>query len=213
MNGYIYKIINDINDKIYVGKTLSPIEKRFEEHKKDSHRAQENIRPLYRAMNKYGCEKFHIELIEECPLEKLSEREIYWISFYDSYKSGYNATIGGDGKQLYNYNDIVKGFLSGKLISELTQEFECCSDTIRNVLNLAKVDTKINANNKNKKGLIVKTLDGIFIKEFKSRKEAVLWLQENNYTKSTNVDNIIATIGRAANGKRQSAYGLKWENI
>ena len=36
MNGFIYKIVNDINDKVYIGKTLSSIEKRFEEHQKDS---------------------------------------------------------------------------------------------------------------------------------------------------------------------------------
>ena len=36
MNGFIYKIINDINDKVYIGKTLSSIEERFKQHKKDS---------------------------------------------------------------------------------------------------------------------------------------------------------------------------------
>ena len=33
MNGFIYKITNDINDKVYIGKTLSSIESRFKEHK------------------------------------------------------------------------------------------------------------------------------------------------------------------------------------
>jgi hypothetical protein len=33
MNGFIYKITNDINDKVYIGKTLSSIENRFKEHK------------------------------------------------------------------------------------------------------------------------------------------------------------------------------------
>ena len=77
-------------------------------------------------MRKYGIEKFHIEKVEECPLEILSDREKYWIEFFSSYKNGYNATIGGDGKQLYNYDEIVKGFLSGKLVYELAEEFECC---------------------------------------------------------------------------------------
>ena len=54
MNGFIYKITNTINNKVYIGKTLSSIEKRFTEHKEDSRRPQEQIRPLYRAMNKYG---------------------------------------------------------------------------------------------------------------------------------------------------------------
>ena len=214
MNGFIYKITNDINDKVYIGKTLSTVEKRFAQHKKDSSCIQKQIRPLYRAMNKYGCEHFSVELLEESPIEILSEREIFWIDFYDSYRTGYNATKGGDGKQLYNYDAIVEGFLSGKLVHELAEEFECCKDTIVSALNLAKIDSRYNANQKTKKSLIAKSLkDDSIIKEFESRTSAAKWLQENHYTKSTTIDNIIATIGRAANGKRKSAYGMKWENL
>ena len=90
MNGSIYKITNDVNDKIYVGKTLLNIQKRFFQHKAESLRNKNEKRPLYRAMNKYGYEHFHIELIEECPVEILSDKEIYWINFYDSYKTVQN---------------------------------------------------------------------------------------------------------------------------
>ena len=213
MNGFIYKIVNDINNKVYIGKTLSSIEKRFEEHQKDSLKKEEEIRPLYRAMNKYGRDKFHIELIEESPIEKLSEREIYWINFYNSYHNGYNATLGGDGKQLYDYDAIVKGFLSGKLIKDLAEEFECCTDTISAALKLANINSRLNGNKKISKGIIAESLDNNIVQEFASRKEAAQWLQNNHYTKSDNVDNIIATIGRVANGQRKSAYGLKWKNI
>ena len=51
---YIYKITNDVNGKIYVGKTNYTIEKRFEEHIKDYQRKRCEKRPLYEAMNKYG---------------------------------------------------------------------------------------------------------------------------------------------------------------
>jgi hypothetical protein len=43
-------------------------------------------------------------------------------------------------------------------------------------------------------------MSGEVIQEFSSRKDAVKWLQDNNFTKSDNRDNIIATIGRVANG-------------
>lgn len=214
MNGFIYKITNDINDKVYIGKTLSSIEERFKQHKKDSLKELEQIRPLYRAMRKYGIEKFHIEKVEECPLEILSDREKYWIEFFSSYKNGYNATIGGDGKQLYNYDEIIKGFLSGKLVYELAEEFECCQDTIHAALNLANINSKTNANKKLEKGIIAKDSNGNVLKTFNSRIEAVKWLQDNNYVSdSINRDNVIAAIGRAANGKRKTAYKLIWENI
>ena len=94
---YIYKIVNDINNKVYIGKTEFSIEKRFKEHCRDSKKEHQN-RPLYNAMNKYGIEHFKIELIEEC--NNPEEREIYWIQHFDSYKNGYNATLGGDGKNI-----------------------------------------------------------------------------------------------------------------
>ena len=213
MNGFIYKITNDVNDKVYIGKTLSSIEKRFHEHKKDSVRVNAENRPLYRAMSKYGCDHFQIELIEEAPLEILSQREEYWISFYQSYKNGYNATKGGEGKQLYDYDAIVASFLSGKLVKDLAVEFECCVDTISAALQLANIDSRLNADKKVSKGIVAKTLSGENIQEFPSRKEAAKWLQDNGFTKSDNRDNIIATIGRVANGQRKSAYGMKWENL
>lgn len=213
MNGYIYKITNDINNKIYIGKTLSPIEKRFKEHCSDAFKDRCEKRPLYDAIKKYGIEHFKIELVEEVNLNEISEKEIYWINFYDTYKNGYNATKGGDGKQLYDYQAIVNGFLSGKIIKDLAIEFECCEDTVSQALKLANIDSKQNGIKAICKKLSALDLNNNIIQEFESRKEAALWLQNNKYTKSDDIDNITATIGRAANGKRATAYGMKWKNI
>ena len=51
---YIYKIINDINDKVDIGKTEFSIEKRFNEHCHDCYRRDKEKRPLYSSMKKYG---------------------------------------------------------------------------------------------------------------------------------------------------------------
>ena len=81
---YIYKITNDVNEKVYIGKTNLNIKKRFAQHCADAFKTTNEKRPLYMAMRKYGVEHFNISLIEEtnCP----EEREIYWIektqSFY-----------------------------------------------------------------------------------------------------------------------------------
>lgn len=99
--GLIYKITNDINGKIYIGKTEFSLEKRFKEHCQDAFRERCEKRPLYAAMRKYGIEHFHIELIEETNIPE--EREKYWIDYYNTYKYGYNATIGGDGSCLYDH--------------------------------------------------------------------------------------------------------------
>ena len=73
--GFVYKIINKKNNKMYIGKTNYTIEDRFKEHIKDSKRYLD--RPLYRAFNKYGIENFIIEKIGEYPEEQLNEMEQY----------------------------------------------------------------------------------------------------------------------------------------
>lgn len=74
---FIYVITNDINGKQYVGKTNNTIEKRFQEHIRDSKRRKCEKRPLYSAMNKYGIEHFSIAILEECSAEESAIREIY----------------------------------------------------------------------------------------------------------------------------------------
>lgn len=215
MNGLIYKITNDINNKVYIGKTLhSSIEQRFKEHKNDYQKSRCEKRPLYDAMNKYGIEHFYIELIEEVPIEQLSSREIYWIDYYNSYKNGYNATSGGEGKQLYDYDAIVQGFLSGKLIKELAEEFGCCIDTIAQAVKLANIDVFENAHKKACHGVQAKDKEGNLLRQFSSRAEAVEWVKELGLAdKNAKRDNVIAAIGRAANGSRKYAYNMIWENI
>ena len=75
--GYIYKITNDINDKVYIGKTCLTIEERFKQHCSDSKKNRCEKRPLYAAMNKYGIEHFHVDLVGEYSDNDLEEYEIY----------------------------------------------------------------------------------------------------------------------------------------
>ena len=102
--GYIYKITNKINNKVYIGQTKKTIEERFQEHLKKA-KIHTN-RYLYDAMNKYGYNNFFVSKIEECDNSKLDEREIYWIAFYKSNnkKYGYNMTIGGGGGDTWTNN-------------------------------------------------------------------------------------------------------------
>ena len=107
MSCSIYKITNQINGHSYIGQTIFSLEKRFAEHQKDSLRTNLKNRPLYSAFRKYGIENFTIELIDTCEVSEVAEREQYWISFYDTYKNGYNATLGGEGKSFYDHDLIL----------------------------------------------------------------------------------------------------------
>ena len=78
--GKIYQIKNTIDDDIYVGSTISPLNRRMVKHKYDAKRLQH--KPLYQKMNEYGFDKFFIDVIEEYPCNsklELLAREGYWI--------------------------------------------------------------------------------------------------------------------------------------
>ena len=68
-------------------------------------------------MQKYGCEHFHISLIEET--NKPEEREIYWIETLGTFKYGYNATKGGDGRSYLDYDLIYNLYMAGLTIIEI----------------------------------------------------------------------------------------------
>lgn len=54
-------------------------------------------------------DKFHIELIEET--DNPSEREMYWINTLQTYKYGYNATLGGEGKRYIDHDLVIQTYL------------------------------------------------------------------------------------------------------
>lgn len=92
--GIIYKVTNNFNNKIYIGQTIQPYQKRWNHHLEESKLGSET--KFHRAIRKYGKDAFRVEVIEEIPNEDLNEREIYWIDYYNSYNNGYNSTPGGD---------------------------------------------------------------------------------------------------------------------
>jgi group I intron endonuclease len=94
--GKIYKITNKENGLIYIGCTISSLDKRFKEHLSRCFTSNYKSK-LYNSMKKYGQENFTIELIEECDFNLIYETEKKYIDQYNSYNNGLNATIGGEG--------------------------------------------------------------------------------------------------------------------
>ena len=93
----IYKITNLANNKSYIGQSIH-IEKRLNEHLNEAFNMsrREYEYPLSRAYRKYGTNNFQTEILCECSIEELDEKEIYYISFYSSKNNGYNQTDGGN---------------------------------------------------------------------------------------------------------------------
>ena len=90
----IYKITNQINNMSYVGQSKD-IATRWKDHCKcgcgiDTPAGNK----LYAAMEEYGLWNFSFELLEECKVEELNEKERNYIDIYDTKNNGYNSTIG-----------------------------------------------------------------------------------------------------------------------
>lgn len=104
--GFIYKITNIINNKLYVGQTTKkrPTD-RFSQHRYyANHPEQEsNISYLHRAMASDGVNNFKFEILEEVDDDILNSREQYWIEKLKTLApNGYNLTEGGDGTKGYS---------------------------------------------------------------------------------------------------------------
>ena len=148
MNGFIYKITNKVNNKVYIGQTRYTIESRWRQHLKNfniEHRRQ----PLYKAFEKYGIENFEVEQVEEVNVDKLDEREIFWIAKYDSFKNGYNATLGGQEGRIYfwtdsQYEEIRTMYLSGFTSTSISKHYNVSSWVILNILKSLNIKIKRN---------------------------------------------------------------------
>lgn len=140
--GYVYKITNDVNEKIYIGKTeLANPHDRWKEHLSDYIKERNANRPLYKAMKKYGSEHFHFEVIEET--NDTCEREKYWIDSLRTYVGfkdckGYNATLGGDGKSYLQLNEeeVIKYHTEEAfyVLTDTSKHFCVDKNSIRNIL-------------------------------------------------------------------------------
>ena len=100
----IYGIHNLVNDKWYVGQAVN-IRARWNVHRSLLTRNERESVHLLRAWNKYGSDAFEWVVLEECTPEQLNEREIAWIAQKDSYKNGYNRTLGGGGIRGYHLSE------------------------------------------------------------------------------------------------------------
>jgi len=95
---FIYKITNIINKKVYIGKTIGSVEKRWQRHVRYSKNPKYCKTKIANTINKNGIQNFKIETIDTAlTLCELNEKEIYWICKYNSFIDGYNLTNGGDG--------------------------------------------------------------------------------------------------------------------
>jgi group I intron endonuclease len=107
---YLYKIINKINEKFYIGKTNN-IFKRWEQHKYDSKKNPKLL--IHKAIRKYGIENFEFIILSKFDSDKeVCEEEIFQIKSSDK-KMIYNVALGGNGGNTMSIEKINSQYSIG----------------------------------------------------------------------------------------------------
>lgn len=210
--GCIYKITNKVNNKIYIGQTKYTSEWRWKTHLRDAfdEKGHNYNVILHRAIRKYGIENFIVEDIEKCSINQLSEREMYWIKYYDSFnkEKGYNMTLGGEGSKKYYHDDVLKLWDEGYAIAEIARllPYKISAETVRRICIETGIPIeemhrrKYNIITKNNSKIIYQyDRQGNFIKSYPSCKTAGRILHIHS-----------ANIAQSANGSVKSAGGFLW---
>ena len=200
----VYVITNTINNKVYIGSTISGFKKRIKEHLYELIKNRHHSDHLQKAYNKYGGDSFEFSVLEICDKEIIIVREQFYLDKYKSYqrKNGYNILEKAYNSQGYKHTEETL-----KLIGEISK---------KRGVNPISIEAKRQANLGSKKDeahsllmskihskkVIQLDLQGNFVKEWDSMTQAV----HSFGLHRTNTSNI----SKCCNGKCKSYLGFMW---
>lgn len=217
--GFIYKLICPTSGDVrYVGKTVQKLSKRLYKHQYEIRRTPSKKNSWLIGLEKLGLLfEVKIELVEECNIDKINDREIFWIKFFkDSGCKLTNMTEGGDVGSLGHkhsqeaiekirkrakeprakMSDEGKKNISNSLIGNTRHKgYEQSEETKKQISETKKGTLSWNAT-----PILQLTKKGEIIKEWVSAHAAAkeLGLSQGN-------------ICMVINGFRQSCGGYKWK--
>lgn len=205
----IYKITNP-NNKVYIGQSIN-IEKRIIRYKRLDCVKQSK---LYRSLNKYGVESHKYEIVEECNISLLNERERYYQDKYDCVNSGLNLIATKTNDRSGYASEETKSKLKAKVLTEEHKNkirdwnYNIPEGSRKRYLKSVELRTGqkmvyVNYDfNPNRKIVYQYTKDGQFVKK---------WECIANASSSLKIQN--SHISECANNKRKSAGGYKFSYI
>lgn len=206
----IYKITNNTNGKVYIGKTSLSVEKRFQQHINDSKKERFEKRPLYDAIRKYGIDNFSVDIVEtNISDEEINDKEIFYIKENNSYigfenSNGYNATLGGDSRKYKDFSveNIILDYENGLNCSEIGRKYNIDYSYVSDILKSNGIKVLNSRELCSKEIYQIDKLTNKIIAKFKNPKEASIKLFGNSNKKSG--------IKNALLGYQNTAFGYKW---
>lgn len=229
----IYMAKNKVNNKIYIGQTIKTLEQRKAQHIATA--LSGNGFRFHNAIRRYGIDNFVWSIVEEVnDINKLSEREIYWIRFYDSYNTGYNSTIGDlnpmHTEETKQYHDEI--MRSEEVRNKISKSMKkrIADGNFFNEQHRKRISEKLKGNqhflgHKRTPEAIQKTAEGtrkkvvcydfntgVLIKEFNSVKSAAQWFYEDRCTDLKRWENLMNVI-KQSDVQNKPTRGLIWKYV
>lgn len=139
--GFIYRIYDKINDKNYIGQTITSIEERWKQHIAKSQRGSKNS--FHKKIREVGIENFEVSSLDSVStkdrsqmVEKLNYLEIKYIEQFDSFRNGYNSNRGGNGDKTHCKTKIIclETGVEFDSVIQASREMNICRSTIFSVL-------------------------------------------------------------------------------
>lgn len=214
----IYRIVNTISKKSYVGSSVSLNDRRDNHFSELRNNVHYNTH-LQRAWNKYGKHCFLFEILEKCNVNQLAKREGYWCNLLNVFdrKFGYNkAVIDLQGTHIVSEETKLKLLYVhiGRKASDETRRKQSLAkkgkvahpNTITTLLKFKKSGLQNEEHEKKfreaRKRIVLQfDLEGNFIKEYPSIAEADKELPGRNWA------NIVA----CCNGRQRTCKDFKWQ--
>lgn len=124
----IYYIKHKETGRTYIGQTIQHFEQRIKDHTYGSSE-------IDKALRYFGLDAFEIGIVEECSVDELDQKEIEYISKYDTYYNGYNNTLGGKKSGRYKYGSVIdnirQDYTNGMSVIDLNIKYKIKLATIR----------------------------------------------------------------------------------
>lgn len=204
----IYKITSPTN-RIYIGKSNN-INRRFKDYRKPVKKGRKSL--IHDSIKKYGYDSHIFEILEQCELDKLNEREMFYIEYFRTnvtkYRegNGLNLYDGGNSPVIQSSDRLREIALSRKSRDEWSEYFKNVNTGRKHINRRPRTITEkvLNHYNRlhknNQKRIEQFDISGTYIKTFDSLVEA-----------AKSVNGKYQSLYRVCEGKRKTAYGFKWK--
>lgn len=135
----VYKIVNDIDDSVYVGSTTTELWHRMSQHRADARKGQKS--PLYDLMREYGAEHFKIELVKRSTEERLKADEEVAISLVPVEKRlNYKRHCQRDTSRQFDYDEICEVYRKCESQNQTANIIGCSRITVQKALKSRNIE-------------------------------------------------------------------------